>query len=662
MDVTCNRCGTIYEFEEGLISATGTTVKCTQCGHLFKVHRTAAPPTPKPVAPEAEEALKWRVRRVDGSTHSLESLAELTPLISAGQFHRDDEISRTGQIWRKLGDIAELASLFEGLPPRARRLSQPPPPPLLSGEPAEPRLGPDADDARSTEPRPRRRSQADQRFQVMGAEVDLSARTQPMQPIDAATAETIASPPAPPARPREPAEREAEPSMPMAVAVASSRPPAPTLDSEPSDDAGRSPWLLRGFAIGIPLLIAAAVAGALFVRARQSTATAPAQPARDLLSRGDQALASHRAERFDEAIAEYGKALAFAKDDPHILSSISRVYAVWSQSLRFSAALATRTGSASTAELASLQGEARRLAEQAKLYGERAAQRNPGNEEASVALSDALRLSGNLVSARAELDRARATQGMASAETLRVAALLAMDEANGDLAAARPLAERAVAQDPSMIRARLLLLRCLIATGELDAARAQLESVRKLDVAPPLLAEIAAELALAAKRVQAHKPSSAPSPEARGSAAPKGPASANTPQAAETERPSQDPMELVRRGEAALERGAVQSAEHAFEQALALSPHLARAETGLGYVALERSQPNLAVTHFRPAAKSGHAEAFIGLGDAYRRLGRSRDALDAYKTYLQRYPTGARSSIAQRQSELLTEQLGSGAR
>src|SRR5258708_1162890 len=27
MDVTCNRCGTIYEFEEGLISATGTTVK-----------------------------------------------------------------------------------------------------------------------------------------------------------------------------------------------------------------------------------------------------------------------------------------------------------------------------------------------------------------------------------------------------------------------------------------------------------------------------------------------------------------------------------------------------------------------------------------------------------------------------------------------------------
>ena len=36
-------------------------------------------------------------------------------------------------------------------------------------------------------------------------------------------------------------------------------------------------------------------------------------------------------ERFDEAIAEYTKALAFHPDDAHILSSISRVYAVWSE-------------------------------------------------------------------------------------------------------------------------------------------------------------------------------------------------------------------------------------------------------------------------------------------------------------------------------------------
>ena len=123
MDVTCNRCGTSYEFEEGLVSATGTTVKCTQCGHLFKVHKTAAPP---PAARDSEppgssdETLKWRVRRADGSIHSLESLAELTRLIRAGQFHRDDEISRTGKVWRRLGQITELATQFEPMP-RVRR-------------------------------------------------------------------------------------------------------------------------------------------------------------------------------------------------------------------------------------------------------------------------------------------------------------------------------------------------------------------------------------------------------------------------------------------------------------------------------------------------------------------------------------------------------------
>jgi tetratricopeptide (TPR) repeat protein len=116
-------------------------------------------------------------------------------------------------------------------------------------------------------------------------------------------------------------------------------------------------------------------------------------------------------------------------------------------------------------------------------------------------------------------------------------------------------------------------------------------------------------------------------------------------------------MELVHHGEAALERGAVRTAEHDFEQALSLSPHLARAETGLGYVALERSEPSAAISHFKPAASAGHAEALIGLGDAYRRLGRTRAALEAYQKYLKQFPGGSRTSIAQRQIELLQEQV-----
>jgi cytochrome c-type biogenesis protein CcmH/NrfG len=121
-----------------------------------------------------------------------------------------------------------------------------------------------------------------------------------------------------------------------------------------------------------------------------------------------------------------------------------------------------------------------------------------------------------------------------------------------------------------------------------------------------------------------------------------------------------DPLDLVRRGEKALERGAVQAAESAFQRALEIDPHMPRAKTGLGYVALERNQPNAAIAYFRPAAQHGHAEAFIGMGDAYRRIGHAREALDAYQTYLKRFPDGPRRSIAQHQSELLSEQLESG--
>src|SRR5689334_7415216 len=118
MDVTCTRCSTVYEIEEGTVSPSGMTVKCTQCGHLFKV-RGPSPPiervSPRSARPRRESgevAAKWRVKRADGSTHALESLAELSRAIVEGRFEETDEISGTGQAWKKLGDIAELSVLF----------------------------------------------------------------------------------------------------------------------------------------------------------------------------------------------------------------------------------------------------------------------------------------------------------------------------------------------------------------------------------------------------------------------------------------------------------------------------------------------------------------------------------------------------------------------
>src|SRR5690348_3415299 len=39
MEVKCERCLTVYEFEDAKVGPQGVTVKCSQCGHLFKVKR-----------------------------------------------------------------------------------------------------------------------------------------------------------------------------------------------------------------------------------------------------------------------------------------------------------------------------------------------------------------------------------------------------------------------------------------------------------------------------------------------------------------------------------------------------------------------------------------------------------------------------------------------
>ncbi|MFW5926379.1 MAG: zinc-ribbon domain-containing protein, partial [Myxococcota bacterium] len=120
MDVTCERCGTVYEFDETLVSGRGTTVKCTQCNHVFKVTPGGATRSPRS---------GWQVRRQDGAVMEVESLKVLQRRIGQGHLSRDDTISRDGTTWKRLGDIAELQSFFDTAqaaapPARERRQTQ----------------------------------------------------------------------------------------------------------------------------------------------------------------------------------------------------------------------------------------------------------------------------------------------------------------------------------------------------------------------------------------------------------------------------------------------------------------------------------------------------------------------------------------------------------
>lgn len=135
MDVVCERCNTEYEFDDALVSERGTTVKCTNCGHQFKVYR----PSGQTGAP----ARPWMLRRADGTTMTFDTLAVLQRWITEGRVRRDDQLSRDGTDWKPLGSIAELESFFaiaEGkgaasepvATPSSPRLPKVPPPPPSS--------------------------------------------------------------------------------------------------------------------------------------------------------------------------------------------------------------------------------------------------------------------------------------------------------------------------------------------------------------------------------------------------------------------------------------------------------------------------------------------------------------------------------------------------
>jgi predicted Zn finger-like uncharacterized protein len=121
MDVRCEKCQTEYELDEGKLKPGGVTVKCTTCGHMFKVRRRpSGHASSLPLPPEARAPLSdgedgdrtWLVRLEDGEIKTCRELSTLQKWIVSGRVTRECAISRTGKKWKPLGEIGELASFF----------------------------------------------------------------------------------------------------------------------------------------------------------------------------------------------------------------------------------------------------------------------------------------------------------------------------------------------------------------------------------------------------------------------------------------------------------------------------------------------------------------------------------------------------------------------
>lgn len=738
MDVTCERCGTEYEFEEALVSERGTTVKCTQCGHLFKVFR-----------PGGESARPWILRHSDGREETLDSLGQLQKRITRGEVKPTDRISRSGADWKPLGEIAELEPFFRAArtaaetartapssrPPRGsnrppggsnrppRGSSRPPGgssrppggssrPPLRTpkrtlmgmGTESSPPVAPPsrppsperADATTQDEPRRRKPVSAPPRSEP-------PARSEPPRP-----------PPKPPARDpdataggaqkeialdatlRAPADMVIPPPQDADATVEDSSPPsvsrsaptleapapkAPSLDPAPTAGTGRKhvlyldeeeapalpkkkrrvlPWVF------LILLVAGGAAAALqWDRIAPMIGMAAEGP--DPLAAGDEALALDHREGYATAVDAYSD----APESWEAEVRIGRAHAAWAQLLRFRAEdLDARavTDPSLASESAQLHEESREHAEAAVEHANASLSSRPQNAAAELVLADAKRLLGQ-EGAQAHLDRA--AEGLAEpTPQLRLSQALARAAGPDGLAAALPHARRAAEMADAPIRALLLLARVALSADDVGEARAAIRDIRErvpdhpeathlaeaidqgLPPAAPVVAVTDGGVADAGTPVAPEEPE-APAEtddgrETEAAASNRGGQTGGMPR-------DRDYSWYIRQGDELRRGGSHAEAKEHYERALELRPGSTEATTGLGYVELMSGRINAAIPLFRNAVRADYGDAYMGLGDAYRRLGRTAEARQVYESYLRSQPGGVHAGRARR---LLEEMPG----
>jgi predicted Zn finger-like uncharacterized protein len=109
MDVKCENCGTVYSLDETLVSASGTSVRCTKCSVVFKVYRFTN---------SNNENDPWIVKHTDGTVVSFDRMAVLQHWISEGKISKDDLISKKGGASKRIGDMPEMQPFFSHSKPR----------------------------------------------------------------------------------------------------------------------------------------------------------------------------------------------------------------------------------------------------------------------------------------------------------------------------------------------------------------------------------------------------------------------------------------------------------------------------------------------------------------------------------------------------------------
>jgi predicted Zn finger-like uncharacterized protein len=425
VDVQCERCNTRYEFDDALVSARGTKVRCTQCGHQFRLQ-------PSSIASD-----RWQVIRDSLPPVEFASLRELHQAIRQGQVSRRDRLVRDGRE-RVLGDIAELATFFAiASAPPPQRVSTVPPPAPRPPTPRPPAVAP---------PPPRLPRDLVPKVDEPAPGVPTNLGPKVDQPSPGVSALVLSSPIPPPIRSN----------------LYSDRPSA-------IDDLGGSRRSVGGWVIAAVLLLGAGVTGALVIRAHSSKGVeAPVlvrstetEPIEKLLRTG----------RLEEARALLGTAADQEAKDITTLRA------------RVLTAIADEQWLLGRLDPSSRSATASREASAAALKAFALAPTAPDVVRARI---DALRIAGELSAARALVERAppREPETAYSLAALDVAQL-----AHGGTlpSSAVERLTTAATGEGELGRARALLVSVLISLDRVSEARTELNRLSALRSSHPAL-------------------------------------------------------------------------------------------------------------------------------------------------------------------------------
>lgn len=695
MDVQCERCKTEYEFDDALVSGRGTTVRCTNCGHQFKVRRAEAS------EPGAD---KWVVRTAVGTDLTFLTLRELQRAILAKQVGRGDVLTRGNDLPRALGTIAELEPFFEG------RTSSRPPPAGGVGTGAQRLPGPPGVPTRTDPPAPvlpkRTASWG------TGPEHVPVAPPPPRRKIDTLRPPTGAAPPPPPpvvhpaaadpavqalpivsatpyafeeAAISPPPSGEAvtlrrphTPPPPAAVLETSSPLPPPTMpvrrisygDDDLPDARRPLPSSSRddfyavaprrrvgGWIVAVVLMAAVGVVGWVVAKpylvAKPAAATAQLDPrALGFVTDGERALADGN---LDLAQGDFDKASALAEHDVRVLVDEARVAAARADvpwlAMKLLPPDAKDLARTTKSDLDDRVARARKAADAALAVA-------PEDVSVVRAHIDALRLSGDRDAARKEV--AKIAQA-AQPEAAYVLAALDLAEPDPLWTTVIDRLRVAAGGEGNAGRARAALVYALARSGDAAGAKTELAKLDGMARPYPLLPQLHAFVDKTPLKTALDGGVAANVPNVDVSSLPQKPstgqvgAGAAAVGAADSDQPAVpgESTGAMKAAQAAIRKGDWNRARQIYEALVARNPSDSEALAGIGDVARAQGDTAGAMSAYKRAlaVNPSYLPALVGLADTEWASGDHGSAVRAYKDIVDRFPEGTYPSYVKTRAE-----------